>query len=145
MAASRACSWATWLWDMPLSDTMFVVAHFHMVYGDRAGAGGVRGHLPLVPEDHRAACWTTRWASPLLDQLLSETYAIFYPDALPGVHGHPAPLLRDSAARASFPDSAHLLNAWISIAAFVVGAAQIVFLYNLADQLLQGQAGGANP
>jgi cytochrome c oxidase subunit 1 len=43
------------------------------------------------------------------------------------------------------PESAHLLNAWISLAAFVVGAAQMVFLYNLAASYFRGKPAGSNP
>jgi cytochrome c oxidase subunit 1 len=43
------------------------------------------------------------------------------------------------------PDSAHSLNAAISIAAFVVGAAQVVFLYNLVRSYFRGREAGGNP
>ena len=46
---------------------------------------------------------------------------------------------------AFIPDSAHMLNAWITIAALVVGAAQLVFLFNLIWSYFHGQPAGGNP
>ena len=61
--------------------------------GDRAGADGVRGHLPLVPEGHRAHAGRHAGQDPLLDHFRRDLRDLL-PDALPGLHGHPAPLLR---------------------------------------------------
>ena len=43
------------------------------------------------------------------------------------------------------PDSAHTLNAFISIMAFIVGFAQIVFVFNLIWSLRHGKPSGPNP
>ena len=40
--------------DVPLSDTMFVVAHFHMVMGVAPDHGDLRRPVSLVPQGHRA-------------------------------------------------------------------------------------------
>jgi cytochrome c oxidase subunit 1 len=42
-------------------------------------------------------------------------------------------------------DSVHTLNAFISVMALVVGAAQIVFLFNLAWSVRHGREAGGNP
>jgi cytochrome c oxidase subunit 1 len=72
------------------------------------------------------------------------TYAIFYPMHYLGFMGIPRRYY--AIAGTNFiPDSAHLLNAWISLAAFVVGAAQMVFLYNLVVSYYRGRPAGGNP
>ena len=62
--------------------------------GDRADHGRVRGHLSLVPEDHRAHAGRHARQDPLLDQLRRQLCDLL-PDALPRVHGRAAPVLRD--------------------------------------------------
>jgi cytochrome c oxidase subunit I len=43
------------------------------------------------------------------------------------------------------PDSAHTLNAFISVVALIVGVAQIVFLFNLFWSARNGKPAGGNP
>ena len=43
------------------------------------------------------------------------------------------------------PESAMTLNAGISIAAFIVGAVQLVFVYNLIVSYFRGKESGGNP
>ena len=50
-----------------------------------------------------------------------------------------------SARRPSSRTSAHTLNAFISVAALIVGFAQMVFLFNLVWSLRHGRAAGGNP
>ncbi len=129
--------------DMPLSDTMFVVAHFHMVMGI----------APVLVVFGAIYHWYPKVTGRMLDDTLGKfhfwvtfvgAYAIFYADALPWVHGRAPALLRDRR-NGFIPESAHLLNAWISIAAFVVGAVQVFFLYNLAISYFRGKPSGGNP
>ena len=89
-----------------------------------------------------AACWTTRWASSTSGSPSSGTYAIFYPMHYLGFMGIPRRYYAIGGTN-FIPDSAHLLNAWISIAAFVVGAAQLRVPLQPGGQLLPGQAGRA--
>jgi cytochrome c oxidase subunit I len=57
-------------------------------------------------------------------------YAIFFPMHYLGLVGVPRRYY-DIGETAFIPDSAHDLNAFISVAALVVGFAQMVFLFNL--------------
>jgi cytochrome c oxidase subunit 1 len=51
----------------------------------------------------------------------------------------------DIGQAAFVPDSAHTLNAFISIVALIVGAAQMLFLFNLFWSLRHGKQAGPNP
>jgi cytochrome c oxidase subunit I len=129
--------------DMPLSDTMFVVAHFHMVMGI----------APVLTVFGAIYHWYPKIAGRMLDDTLGKihfwitfvgTYAIFYPMHYLGFMGIPRRYYAITGTN-FIPESAHLLNAWISIAAFVVGAAQMVFLYNLVASYFKGKPAGNNP
>ena len=129
--------------DLPLSDTMFVVAHFHMVMGI----------APVLVVFGAIYHWYPKITGRMLDDTLGKihfwvtflgTYAIFYPMHYLGFMGVPRRYYAIGGTN-FIPDSAHLLNAWISIAAFVVGAAQMVFLYNLVASYFRGRPAGGNP
>src|SRR5687767_9627100 len=129
--------------DLPLSDTMFVVAHFHMVMGV----------APILVIFGAIYHWYPKMTGRMLDDTMGKihfwvtfigTYAIFYPMHYLGFMGIPRRYY--AIAGTNFiPDSAHLLNAWISLAAFVVGAAQLMFLYNLVVSYFRGKLAGGNP
>ena len=65
-------------------------------------------------------------------------YAIFFPMHYLGLLGVPRRYY-DIGDTAFIPPSAHDLNAFISIAALIVGFAQLVFLFNMISQPDQGQ------
>ncbi len=75
--------------DLPLSDTYFVVGHFHMVMGVSPILVRVRRDLSLVPEDHRAGCRTRRSASIHFWMTFLGTYAIYLPMHYLGILGVP--------------------------------------------------------
>ena len=90
----------------------------------------VRRDLPLVSEDHRADAQRHDGQVPLLGHVPRHLRDLL-PDALPRLHGRAAPVLRDREHRCTCRRSVQTLNEAISIAALVVGAVQLVFLYNL--------------
>ena len=51
----------------------------------------------------------------------------------------------DLSGLAFIPESAHTLNGFITVAALIVGAAQIGFLFNLAWSVRHGKEAGPNP
>jgi cytochrome c oxidase subunit 1 len=129
--------------DLPLSDTMFVVAHFHMVMGI----------APILVVFGAIYHWYPKITGRMLDDTLGKihfwitflgTYAIFYPMHYLGFMGVPRRYYAIGGTN-FIPESAHSLNAAISIAAFIVGAAQMVFLYNLAASYFRGRPAGGNP
>src|SRR6186713_263760 len=129
--------------DVPLSDTYFVVAHFHMVMGVS----------PILVVFGAIYHWYPKVTGRMLNETMGRihfwftflgTYLIYFPMHYLGFMGIPRRYY--AIGGTSFiPDSAHLLNAWISLAAFVVGAVQMVFLYNLVASYFRGKPAGGNP
>src|SRR5438128_2466087 len=129
--------------DVPLSDTMFVVAHFHMVMGIApimAVFGGIYHWYPKV---------TGRMLNEALGRFhfwvtFLGAYAIFFPMHYLGLLGVPRRYF-EMGDMAFVPQSATTLNGFITTAALIVGFAQMVFLFNLIWSLFKGKPAGSNP
>jgi cytochrome c oxidase subunit 1 len=129
--------------DLPLSDTMFVVAHFHMVMAVS----------PVLAVFGAIYHWYPKITGRMLDDTLGKihfwvtfigTYAIYYPMHYLGILGVPRRYY--AVQNLDFvPQSAHELNVAITIAALIVAAAQVVFLYNLVRSYFAGKPAGGNP
>ncbi|MCB1665363.1 MAG: cbb3-type cytochrome c oxidase subunit I [Pseudomonadales bacterium] len=129
--------------DLPLSDTYFVVAHFHMVMG-------VSPVLVLFASLYH---WYPKVTGRMMNETLGKlhfwctflgTYAIYLPMHYLGFLGVP----RRYYALGStdfIPESAQALNANITIAAIFVGVAQILFFINVFWSLRHGKPAGNNP
>src|SRR5712675_2155457 len=129
--------------DVPLSDTMFVVAHFHMVMG----------MAPIMAVFGGIYHWYPKVTGRMLDEALGRfhfwvsflgAYAIFFPMHYLGLLGMPR-RYHDIGETAFVPASAHDLNAFMSVAALIVGFAQLVFVFNLIWSLFKGKEAGGNP
>jgi cytochrome c oxidase subunit I len=129
--------------DLPLSDTMFVVAHFHMVMAI----------APILVVFGAIYHWYPKITGRMLDDTLGKihfwisfvgSYAIYYPMHYLGFMGVPRRYYAIEGTN-FIPASAHSLNVAITIAALVVGAAQILFLYNLITSYFRGRPSGGNP
>jgi cytochrome c oxidase subunit 1 len=129
--------------DVPLSGTMFVVAHFHMVMGV----------APILVIFGAIYHWYPLITGRFLDEKLGQfhfwitflgTYAIFFPMHYLGLIGVPRRYYA-LGETAFIPPSAATLNEFITIAALIVGFAQMVFLYNLITSVFWGKLAGHNP
>ena len=129
--------------DVPLSDTMFVVAHFHMVMGV----------APILVIFGGIYHWYPKITGRMLNEAMGKlhfwvtflgAYLIFFPMHYIGLLGVPR-RYHDIGETSFVPASAHTLNAFISAMALVVGFAQLVFLSNLFWSLRRGMQAGANP
>ncbi|WIW90593.1 cbb3-type cytochrome c oxidase subunit I (plasmid) [Sphingobium sp. V4] len=129
--------------DVPLSDTFFVVAHFHMVMG-------VSPVLVIFGAIYH-------WYPKIFGRMWNETlgklhfwitflgvYAIFLPMHYLGILGVPRRYYALGDA-AFIPQSVHLANEWISIAALIVFAAQGLFFFNMIWSLFRGPKADPNP
>jgi cytochrome c oxidase subunit 1 len=129
--------------DLPLSDTYFVVAHFHMVMG-------VSPVLVLFAAIYH---WFPKISGRMFDEKLGKihfwgtflgTYAIYLPMHYIGALGVPRRYF--ALGTTDFiPESAFELNAAITIAALIVAAIQIVFFINVFKSLWKGEKADPNP
>ncbi|PWC52416.1 cbb3-type cytochrome c oxidase subunit I [Azospirillum sp. TSO22-1] len=129
--------------DVPLSDTYFVVAHFHMVMGV----------APVLAVFGGMYHWYPKVTGRLLNDTLGKihfwvtflgTYAIYFPMHYLGFVGMPRRYY-DLSGISAIPHSAQTLNAFITVVALVVGAAQALFLLNLVWSAFRGKPAGSNP
>jgi cytochrome c oxidase subunit 1 len=129
--------------DLPLSDTYFVVAHFHMVMG-------VSPIMVLFAAIyHWYPLMTGRMFNVPLGKLhfwftFLGTYAIYLPMHYLGFLGVPRRYFAMGTTD-FIPESAQTLNASITISALIVGAAQLFFLVNMVWSLRNGEKAGHNP
>ncbi len=129
--------------DVPLSDTMFVVAHFHMVMGV----------APILVIFGAIYHWYPKVTGRMLDDRLGKlhfwvtflgAYLIFFPMHYIGLMGVPR-RYHEIGAMSFVPPSAATLNEFITVVALIVGAAQLAFVFNLIWSLKQGRPAGGNP
>ncbi len=129
--------------DLPLSDTYFVVAHFHMVMGVS----------PILVVFGAIYHWYPKMTGRMLDVTLGKlhfwgtllgTYAIYLPMHYLGFLGVPRRYF--AMGNTEFmPESAFVLNQGITISALFVAVVQLIFLYNLVHSLRHGEKAGPNP
>jgi cytochrome c oxidase subunit 1 len=128
--------------DMYFQDTFFVVAHFHFVMASAALFGIFAG--------------TYHWLPKMFGRMMNERlgkihfwftfvgiYATFFPMHFAGIAG----MMRRIFSVSIY---AHLqglagVNIFISVAAFLLGLAQLIFIYNLFWSIFRGERAGRNP
>ena len=129
--------------DLPLSDTYFVVAHFHMVMAVS----------PVLVVFGAIYHWYPKITGRMLDDTLGKihfwmtflgTYAIYYPMHYLGFEGVPRRYYAYGET-AFMSGSAQDLNAAISVAAIFVAVAQVIFIVNVVKSLRDGREAGPNP
>jgi len=129
--------------DLPLSDTYFVIGHFHMVMG-------VSPILVLF------ACiyhWYPKMTGRMFNNTLGKwhfwltllgTYAVYLPMHYLGFLGVPRRYYAYGTTD-FIPESAQSLNAGITVAAIIVAASQIIFVFNMVWSLFRGEKASGNP
>jgi len=129
--------------DVPLSDTYFVVAHFHMVMGVApifVIAGAIYHWFPLM---------SGRMYNESLGQFhfwvtFIGAYLICFPMHYLGFVGVPRRYY-EFGETSFIPESATSLNEFITIVALIVGFAQVSFFANLIYSTFKGKLAGKNP
>jgi cytochrome c oxidase subunit 1 len=129
--------------DLPLSDTYFVVAHFHMVMGVSpilVVFGAIYHWYPKITGRmfHSGLGKVHFWLTFL------GTYSIYLPMHYLGFLGVPRRYY--AYENISFiPESALALNTAITISALFVAVVQILFFVNMIWSLFKGKPAGGNP
>ena len=128
--------------DLYFHDTYFVVAHFHFVMAAAALFAIFAG--------------TYYWFPKMFGRMMNEPlgkihfvltflgiYGTFYPMHFLGTHGMSRRLYTPSTY--PFLASVQPLDVFISGAAFVLGAAQLIFIFNFFSSMLRGPRAERNP
>jgi cytochrome c oxidase subunit 1 len=133
--------------DVPLSDTYFVVAHFHMVMAVS----------PILAVFGAVYHWYPKISGRMLHDGMGKfhfwvtfvgLYCIYYPMHYLGILGVPRRYFANAGPNGLpdwFPESAQMVNVGITIAAIIVASVQLVFLYNLYYSATRGKPAGGNP
>lgn len=129
--------------DVPLSDTYFVVAHFHMVMG-------VSPILVLFAAIYH---WYPKITGRMYNNALAKvhfwttfigTYLIYLPMHYLGFEGMPRRYYNYENYE-FISESAAMANASITVMAIAVGLCQFIFIYNMIISLKRGEKADANP
>ena len=129
--------------DLPLSDTYFVVGHFHMVMGVS----------PVLVVFAAIYHWFPKITGRMFNETLGKvhfwltllgTYSIYLPMHYLGILGVPRRYYAYGDTD-FIPASAQTLNSGITIAALIVAAVQIVFFVNVIWSLWRGPKADPNP
>ena len=129
--------------DLPLSDTYFVIGHFHMVMGVS----------PIMVLFGAIYHWYPKMTGKMPNKTLGTihfwmtflgTYAIYLPMHYIGILGVPRRYYAYGDT-AFIPESAHGVNEAITIAAIFVAVAQVVFFICIFYSLKKGEPAGPNP
>ena len=128
--------------DLYFHDTYFVVGHFHFIMGAAALFGLFAGIYH----------WFPKMFGRMMNERLGKIhfwvtflgiYGTFFPMHFLGTAGMPRRIY-DWAAYNFLSDVA-ILNEIISVSAFVLGAAQLLFAYNLFYSMFRGPKAERNP
>jgi len=128
--------------DIQLHDTYFVVAHFHFVMGSAALFGIFAGIYHWFPKMF-GRMMSERWGRLHFWLTFIGIYLTFFPMHFQGIGGVPRRYYAytDYQFTQPFTDLAQ----FISIAAFFLGAAQIIFLLNFFGSMFWGPKAARNP
>ena len=128
--------------DIPLHNTYFIVAHFHLVMGSAAIYGMFAGVYHWFPKMFGRKLNETLGSLHFWITLIS-LYAVFVPMHFIGVDGVPRRYYAFTVFN-EFDDWMEV-NRFISIAAFTAMGAQFIFVYNFFVSIFKGERTTRNP
>ncbi len=128
--------------DLPMHDTYFVLAHFHLVMG----VASIFGMFAAT------YFWFPKMFGRMMNEKLGKihfwitfvgVYSIFVPMHIMGIVGMPRRYSEFTQYR--FLDSLHPLVVFVSIAAIITVLTQVVFYFNVIWSMFKGQKASDNP
>ncbi len=129
--------------DIPLSDTYFVVAHFHMVMGVS----------PIFAIMAGIYHWYPKLTGRMLNDFVGKwhfyitfvgTYLIYFPMHYLGFIGVPRRYY-ETGISDFYPQTALELNKFITVVALIVGLSQVLYVWNLVHSYFHGRIAPPNP
>ena len=128
--------------DIPVHDTYFVVAHFHIVMGVSAILGMLAGVYHWYPKlflrhMNKKLGYIHFWGTFIC------AYGVFFPMHFLGLAGVP----RRYYSNTAFPmfDNLVNINVFITVFAMLAGLVQLVFLFNFFYSMFRGPKSEQNP
>jgi cytochrome c oxidase subunit 1 len=122
--------------DIPLQDTTFVVAHFHLVMAI----------APLFAAYAGLYYWFPKMFGRFMNETLAKihfwlsfigVYCVFFPMHVQGVAGQMRRIY--DPTQYNFLVAQQPVNVFISVSAFILGAAQLIFLFNFFYSIWGGK------
>ncbi|MCX8050914.1 MAG: cbb3-type cytochrome c oxidase subunit I [Chlorobi bacterium] len=129
--------------DIPLHDTYFVVAHFHVVMGLSSVFGIFAGIYYWFPK-MTGKMMSERWGKVHFWLTFIGSYGVFWTMHYLGFMGMPRRYYSYDSYQ-FLPPSMHTLQMIITISALIVGAAQFIFIVNFLGSWLRGKKAPDNP
>lgn len=128
--------------DIPLHNTYFVVAHFHIVMGSASIFGMFAGVYHWFPKLfgrmlNKKLGYLHFWLT------FASVYLVFFPMHFMGVDGVPRRYYSFTSFQ-TFNEWVDL-NTFISVAAILGFLAQLIFVYNFFNSMYKGQKANRNP
>lgn len=129
--------------DIPLHDTYFVVAHFHVVMG-LSSVFGIFGGIYYWFPKMTGKMMNEWWGKVHFWLTFIGSYGVFWTMHYLGFMGMPRRYYSYESYQFLPPDM-HTLQIIITISALVVGAAQFIFIVNFLGSWLRGKKAPDNP
>jgi len=128
--------------DIPLHDTYFVTAHFHLVMGSASAFGFFAGIYQWFPKMfgrmmNKRLGYIHFWFTFI------SLYLVFFPMHFMGMGGVARHYYTNTAFQ--FMEAFLDIQVFITIAAFIGGIAQFIFLWNFIYSIFWGKTAPANP
>ncbi len=129
--------------DIPLHDTYFVVAHFHVVMG-LSSVFGIFGGIYYWFPKMTGKMMSERWGKLHFWLTFIGSYGVFWTMHYLGFMGMPRRYFSYESYE-FLPPSMHTLQIIITISALIVGLAQFIFIVNFLYSWLRGSKAPDNP
>jgi cytochrome c oxidase subunit I len=128
--------------DVYIHDTYFIVAHLHYVLF-MSSVFGIFGAIYFWFPKMFGRMMSDRWGKVHFTLTFLASNAVFYPMHIIGTAGHMRRIA--DPEQYAFIKPLMPLNQFMTISAYVLGAAQLVFLVNFFYSLFWGPKAGRNP